>query len=136
MGEALDSTYNGDQTGRLFIALVTRRRRPLFIEAEVRERVEAAVRAAGEAARCRVVCCEVWPAEVRVCVELSPGATAGGLVSQVRTTAASVLADEGRQANGVFARRVMVTAKPTAETACVGEDYPAGSSPFETDDLR
>jgi REP element-mobilizing transposase RayT len=94
--------------GRLWVALVTRRRRPLFVETEVRERVEAAVRAAVEAAGWRVVCCEVWPAEVRVCVELSPGLVADELVSQVRAAAAGALAEGRRQADEAFARQAVV----------------------------
>lgn len=93
--------------GRLWVALVTRRRRPLFVEDAARERVEAAVRAAGEAAGCRMIRCEVWPAEVRVCVESRAELDADDLVLRLREAIGSGLA-----------RRVVVSENEMAETAC------------------
>ena len=89
---------------------MTRRRRPLFVEAEVRERVEAAVRAAGEAAGWSVACCEVWPAEVRVCVESRAELDADELVLRLREAI-----------GGGLAQRVVVTETKLAETVCEGQ---------------
>lgn len=95
--------------GRLWVALVTRRRRPLFVETEVRERVEAAVRAAVEAAGWRVVDCEVWLAEVRVCVESRAELDADELVLRLKESAAGALGEAGRPTSEVFARRAVVS---------------------------
>ena len=96
--------------GRLWVALVTRRRRPLFVETEVREQVEAAVRAAVEAVGCRVVCCEVWSAEVRVCVESRAELDADELVLRLREAI-----------GGGLAQQVVVTETEMPETVCEGQ---------------
>lgn len=102
---------------RLWVALVTRRRRPLFVETEVRERVEAAVRAAAESAGWRVACCEVWPAEVRMCVEVPPNLSQRNVVAQVRAGLSAALVKAGHS-RGTLARRYVVTTGAVAETAC------------------
>lgn len=103
------------------VLLVTRRRRPLFADPAVRARCEALLRASAEAAGCRVVCCEVWPAEATVHVEAPPGLSPAELVRRLREGAGGPLAAEVeavRQVGGAFARRHVVTTAPVAETAC------------------
>ena len=121
----LDPPLRDDGEARYWLTycvlLVTRRRRPLFADAAVRERCEALLRASAEAAGCRVVCCEVWPAEATMHVEAPPGLSPAELVRRLREGVGSPLAAEVeavRQAGGAFARRYVVTTVPVAETAC------------------
>lgn len=106
-----------------WVALVTRRRRPLFEDPAVRERCEALVRAAAEVgardaqSACRVTCCEVWPAEVRARVEAPPGLSPREVAERVRAGATAALAEAGHPRDAL-ARRYVVTTVPVAETAC------------------
>ena len=100
-----------------WVAVVTRRRRPLFEDPAVRARCEALVRAAAEVSVCRVTCCEVWPAEVRARVEAPPGLSPREVAARVRAGATAALAEVGHPREAL-ARRYVVTTVPVAETAC------------------
>ena len=94
------------------VELVTWRRRPLFEDGAVRDRVAALVETTAEAIGCRVACCEVYPATVVVHVEvrpsLSPAAVARGLRDGVSGPLAAEV-EEVRTWGGVFVPQVVVT---------------------------
>ena len=102
-----------------YALLVTRRRRPLFAEAAVRERVEALVRAAAEGAGAEVQRVVVLPSTVRVEVEAPATVSPHDLVGAIRrdTTAGLKAEFEAvRRAHSVFVRRYLVTTVPVPET--------------------
>ena len=90
------------------VLLVTRRRRPVFEDAAMRERVESLLRSAATEMGCRVSGCEVAYATVDVQVEALPTLSPRDVAVGLRQRLEDELAPEA----GVFARRYVVTTGP------------------------
>ena len=104
-----------------YILLVTRRRRPLFVDATVKARVEELVIESAEEMGLGVRCVDVAPATVTVHVEAPPTVTPHEIVRAIRQPTASALKAEFeaiRRAHSVFVRQYMVTTMPVPETDC------------------
>ena len=112
-----------------YALLVTRRRRPLFADEAVRERVAALVRQAAEGVGAEAQRVAVLPSTVRVELEAPATLSPHDLVGTIRreTTAGLKAEFEAvRRAHSVFVRRFMVTTVPVPETDAVAfeEDVP------------